>query len=88
MGNAMYLRLGKPRVSASRTSSPTPTAVKIPITDRKGSPAMLSPTSAMITVRPAKTTAEPAVATARAADSSTSIPVPSWSRWREMMNSA
>ena len=49
---------------------------------------MLSPTRAMITVRPANTTAEPAVPTARAADSSTSMPAASWSRCREMMNRA
>lgn len=47
-----------------------------------------SPHSAMITVRPAKTTALPAVAVARAVDSSVSMPVASWERWRERMNRA
>ena len=51
-------------------------------------PATDRPTSAIITVSPAKTTADPAVARARAADSSGSMPSRSWSRCRDVMNSA
>jgi len=58
----------------------------MPMIVRNGRPATASPTRATITVRPAKTTAEPAVAVARAADSSVSMPVASWSRCRETMN--
>ncbi len=50
-------------------------------------PATNRPTRAIITVSPANTTAEPAVARARAVDSSGSIPLRSWSRCRETMNS-
>ncbi len=39
----------------------------------------------MITVVPANATAVPAVATAAGTDSSTDIPLASWSRCREMM---
>jgi len=74
------------RVSARQTSIPTPTAVNMPMTDRNGSPTILRPTRAMMTVRPAKTTADPLVATARAADSWASMPLSSWSRCLEMMN--
>ena len=84
---AKPIRAGS-RVSASTTSKATVIAAKMPITDRKGTPEMLSPTSAMITVRPAKTTADPAVPIERAADSSTSMPAASWSRCREITNRA
>ncbi len=67
---------------------PTPMAAATPIVVRNGIRATASPHSAMITVSPAKTTAEPAVATARAADSSGAMPSRSWSRCREVMNSA
>jgi hypothetical protein len=50
-------------------------------------PTTARPESAMTTVRPAKTTADPAVPTARAADSSGSMPVASWVRCRDRMNS-
>ena len=76
------------RVRAITTASATATAAKTPITPRKGMLARVRPISAMQTVRPAKTTAEPAVATACATDSSGSIPVPSWSRCREVMKRA
>ena len=76
------------RVSASITSKATVTAPKTPITVRNGTLEMLRPTSAITTVRPANTTAEPAVPTERAADSSMSIPVASWSRCLERMNRA
>ena len=70
------------------TAMATPTAAATPMMLRKGMPATDRPTSAIITVMPAKTTAEPAVATARATDSSGSMPSRSWSRCREVMNSA
>ena len=64
----------------------TATAENTPMIERKGMPATLRPTSATTTVAPATTTAEPAVAVARAADSSASMPVASWSRCRLTMN--
>ncbi len=76
------------RVRAMRTATATATAAAMPIVDRNGMPATDNPTSAIITVSPANTTADPAVARARAADSSGSRPSRSWSRWREVMNSA
>ena len=66
----------------------TATAAAMPMVVRNGMPATDRPTSAIITVSPAKTTADPAVARARAADSSGSIPSRNWSRWREVMNRA
>ena len=75
-------------VRAMTTARATPMAAKIPMTVRKGILAMDRPMRAMTTVAPAKTTAEPEVATARAADSCTSAPSRSWSRWRDRMNRA
>ncbi|CPU66567.1 Uncharacterised protein [Mycobacteroides abscessus] len=75
-------------VIETRTASPTPTAAATPMTVRNGMPATPRPTSAIMTVRPAKMTAEPAVATARAVASSTLRPVASSSRCRDTMNSA
>ncbi len=67
----------------------TATAPNAPIVVRNGMFAMARPTSAMMTVSPAKTTADPEVATDRAVDSSGVMSLAaSWSRWREMMNRA
>ena len=75
-------------VSATTTDSATVAAAATPITVRKGMPVMNRPTSAMITVSPAKMTALPEVARDLPIDSCTSSPWASWSRWRERMNRA
>ncbi len=72
-----------PIVSAPTTATATATAAETPIAERKGRPTMTSPTSAVMTVMPAKTTADPAVAVARAAASSPSMPSRTFSRNRE-----
>ena len=68
---------------------PTPTAAATPMVVRNGMPATDRPDSAIITVSPAKTTAEPAVATA-SRDRLLGVHArrPSWSRCRDVMNSA
>ena len=83
-------RPAKPRmagssVSAATTATPTAADPTAPIMVRKGMPATLRPSRAIITVMPANTTAEPAVPRARPTDSGTEIPARSWSRWRETM---
>ena len=76
------------RVTAIATATATDTDAAIPITVRNGIPAKPRPISAMSTVTPAKTTADPAVPVARAAESSGSMPVRTWSWWRAAMKSA
>ena len=65
------------RVVATPIAMSTATAAPTPITERNGMPTTSSPSSAMMTVTPAKTTALPAVPTAIAADSSGSSPLAS-----------
>jgi len=72
-------------VSASATSIVTAREANAPMIVRNGSCATAMPASAITFVTPAKTTAEPAVAVARATDSSSAIPVASWSRCRATM---
>lgn len=62
------------RVIAMSTATATPAAAATPSAVRKGMPATERPSSAMMTVRPAKTTALPLVAVARAMDSRTPRP--------------
>ena len=71
---------------AATTATATASAAEAPMMLRNGSPTTKSPSSATITVTPAKTTAFPAVPTAIAADSFGSSPAASWVRWRERMN--
>ena len=63
-------------VMATSTAIATPAEAAMPITVRKGMFATASPSSAMITVVPAKTTAEPAVANDCAIASATGSPWP------------
>ena len=65
------------RVVATPIAMSTATAAPTPITERNGMPTTSSPSSAMMTVTPAKTTALPAVPTAIAADSSGPSPLAS-----------
>ena len=76
------------RVAAAKTATTTAIAAVKPRVETSGMPAKASEQSAMTTVKPAKTTAPPAVAVARAIDSRSSIPSPSWSLWRVTMKSA
>ena len=76
------------RVAAAQTATTTAIAAVKPSVLTSGMPAKASEQSAITTVKPAKTTAPPAVAVARAIDSRSSIPSPSWSLWRVTMKSA
>ena len=75
-------------VAAAQTATTTAIAAVNPSVLTSGIPAKASEQSAITTVKPAKTTAPPAVAVARAIDSRSSIPSPSWSLWRVTMKSA
>ncbi|OUE29776.1 hypothetical protein BFL35_13525 [Clavibacter michiganensis] len=75
-------------VVATPIASSTAKAAPSPITVRNGICTTSSPSSAMITVTPAKITALPAVATAVAAERSTGMPLASCVRCRMRMNRA
>ncbi|OUD81236.1 hypothetical protein BC477_19515 [Clavibacter michiganensis subsp. michiganensis] len=75
-------------VVATPIASSTANAAPRPITVRNGICTTSSPSSAMITVTPAKITALPAVATAVAAERSTGMPFASCVRCRIRMKRA